>query len=337
MDYELKLRRHASREIDKYWENFQKSTSYQHLLTVPGFSQVPPDEIRLILVTFFVHAFDNLRSTIQALDTEHVAAGLQETLQTYHDDALDRSESLAIAAELLKTFMIWLIATNEIKLTILEFVDALMNVFVTATYLLGLTEEEALTSPFGNDDFDLPGVDDAFSDPDNDVDFDSENMAELFQLTMTFLESKTWLQVPKPVQNQELFGATTLFLAHTIQSLFGHDPKNWTAQDIKAAMSMLLYDKKPLVLISAQSLDKWSLFSFDLQQPPTSGHQPSDRHLLQLPKVAFKNLLPPNQHPNNLLVTQQKRQRIIELFRSLGGKSTNTTNNDTKSPLRLVR
>ena len=246
MDYELKLRRHASREIDKYWENFQKSTSYQHLLTVPGFSQVPPDEIRLILVTFFVHAFDNLRSTIQALDTEHVAAGLQETLQTYHDDALDRSESLAIAAELLKTFMIWLIATNEIKLTILEFVDALMNVFVTATYLLGLTEEEALTSPFGNDDFDLPGVDDAFSDPDNDVDFDSENMAELFQLTMTFLESKTWLQVPKPVQNQELFGATTLFLAHTIQSLFGHDAKNWTAQDIKAAMSMLLYDKKTI-------------------------------------------------------------------------------------------
>ena len=163
MDYELKLRRHASREIDKYWENFQKSTSYQHLLTVPGFSQVPPDEIRLILVTFFVHAFDNLRSTIQALDTEHVAAGLQETLQTYHDDALDRSESLAIAAELLKTFMLWLIATNEIKLTILEFVDALMNVFVTATYLLGLTEEGALTSPFGNDDFDLPGVDDAFS------------------------------------------------------------------------------------------------------------------------------------------------------------------------------
>ena len=88
-------------------------------------------------------------------------------------------------------------------MTILEFVDALMNVFVTATYLLGLTEEEALTSPFGNDDFDLPGVDDAFSDPDNDVDFDSENMAELFQLTMNFLESKTWLQVPKPVQNQE--------------------------------------------------------------------------------------------------------------------------------------
>ena len=71
-------------------------------------------------------------------------------------------------------------------------------------------------------------------------------MAELFQLTMTFLESKTWLQVPKPVQNQELFGATTLFLAHTIQSLFGHDPKNWTAQDIKAAMSMLLYDKKTI-------------------------------------------------------------------------------------------
>lgn len=53
MDYQVKLQRHASREIDLYWPDFQKSSDYTALMQDPDFAKIPPQEIRSILVTFF--------------------------------------------------------------------------------------------------------------------------------------------------------------------------------------------------------------------------------------------------------------------------------------------
>ena len=138
MDYQVKLQRHASREIDLYWPDFQKSSDYTALMQDPDFAKIPPQEIRSILVTFFSESFENLRSTIKALSA---------TLQQISDKHRRRSEAIAIAAELIKSMMIWLIRTKRVKLTIIDFVDALMGALLTTTYVLGLVEEGDLASP----------------------------------------------------------------------------------------------------------------------------------------------------------------------------------------------
>lgn len=46
MDYQVKLQRHASREIDLYWPDFQKSSDYTALMQDPDFAKIPPQEIR---------------------------------------------------------------------------------------------------------------------------------------------------------------------------------------------------------------------------------------------------------------------------------------------------
>ncbi len=39
MDYQVKLQRHASREIDLYWPDFQKSSDYTALMQDPDFAK----------------------------------------------------------------------------------------------------------------------------------------------------------------------------------------------------------------------------------------------------------------------------------------------------------
>ncbi|MDF3333575.1 hypothetical protein [Lacticaseibacillus rhamnosus] len=249
MDYQVKLQRHASREIDLYWPDFQKSSDYTALMQDPDFAKIPPQEIRSILVTFFSESFENLRSTIKALSAEAVSIALETTLQQINDKHRRRSEAIAIAAELIKSMMIWLIRTKRVKLTIIDFVDALMGALLTTTYVLGLVEEGDLASP-------RAGQRDARFDNDDDMTIDSASMATLIEQLMLFFDSKTWHQLPHSAQDEEFFGAVIFFLIQTIQNMFGHEPKEWTSQDIGAALLLLLRDTKIVPRDKQQALGK---------------------------------------------------------------------------------
>ncbi|BAN73458.1 MULTISPECIES: hypothetical protein [Lacticaseibacillus] len=240
MDYQEKLQRHASKEIDLYWSDFQKSDDYAALMQDPDFRKVPPKEIRAILVTFFAASFKNLRSTIQTLSAESVSIALETTLQQVNDDDRRRSEAIAVASELIKAMMIWLIRTKRVKLTIVDFIDALMGALLTTTYVLGLVEDGELASPMADDS---DGRDIGF-DPAGDLDVDSESMSILVDQLMVFFDSKAWHHLPEATQDEEFFGAVIFFLIHTIQAMFGHEPKEWTSQDIGAALLLLLRDTK---------------------------------------------------------------------------------------------
>ena len=73
---------------------------------------------------------------------------------------------------------------------------------------------------------------------------------------MLFFDSKTWHQLPHSAQDEEFFGAVIFFLIQTIQNMFGHEPKEWTSQDIGAALLLLLRDTKIVPRDKQQALGK---------------------------------------------------------------------------------